>query len=99
MIETKEITMSSKKMLWVLFMGYGLPWLIGALVGFVVFVILGIALDYRFLVLALIWIFLFVPLVVAFLYFFYGFARSSQLNGNLQGNIHNQIDVLRCNTG
>ena len=72
MIETMEIRMPSKKMLSILFMLYGMPWIGSAFFGFIVFIIIGFIIDYRFLVLSLIWIFLLVPLVVAFLYFFYG---------------------------
>lgn len=69
--ESKEIKMSSKKLLSVLLLQYGYPWFIAAFAGLILFVVLGFASDLRFFILALIWLFLLVPLVVAFLYFFY----------------------------
>lgn len=72
MIETREIKMPSKKMLLVLFLESGILWTVIAFAGFVTFIILGFALNFRFFLLALIWIFLLIPLVVAFLYFYYG---------------------------
>lgn len=80
MIETKEIKMAPKKMLATLFLQYGMPWTIAGLIGIVVFIVLGIAVDSRFLFLALIWIFLIIPLVVAFLYFFYGMKPLTAFN-------------------
>ena len=71
MIETREIKMPPKKLLSVLLMQYGLPWIAAAGIGLIVFVVLGFSIDYRFFILALIWLFLLTPLVVAFLYFFY----------------------------
>lgn len=72
--------MPPKKMLSVLFMRNGMPWALGALVGVAVCVVLGLAVNFKFLILALIWIFLFVPLVVAFLYFFYGMKPLTAFN-------------------
>lgn len=72
MTETKEIKMPPKKLLTVLFYQNGVVWMLAALIGFCVFIILGFVVDYRFFVLSLIWIFLLIPLVVAFLYFYYG---------------------------
>lgn len=72
MIETKEIRMAPKQMLTVLFLQYGMPWLWVSLAGIIVFIVLGAVVDLRFFVLALIWIFLVLPLMMAFLYFFYG---------------------------
>ena len=64
--------MPSKKLLQILFLQYGIGWTVIAILGIIVFVLLGCLIDFRFLILALIWIFLLLPLVVAFLYFFYG---------------------------
>lgn len=72
MIETGVIKMAPKKMLQTLFLQYGRPWALGAVCGIVVFVVLGCTLDYRFFILALIWIFMVIPLATAFLYFYYG---------------------------
>lgn len=72
MIETLEIQMPSKKMLSILFLQYGMPWMVIAIVGLAVFIVLGFLIDFRFFMLALIWLFLILPLVIAFLYFFYG---------------------------
>lgn len=59
-------------MLAILFMNYGLKWFIGAVIGLIVFIVLGFTIDIRFFFLCMIWIFLLLPLVVAFLYFYYG---------------------------
>ena len=80
MIETKEIKIPPKKMLASLFMQYGMPWMIAAIAGIVIFLVLGIIFSYKFFILVLIWIFLFVPLVVAFLYFFYGMKPLTAFN-------------------
>lgn len=80
MIETSVIKMEPKKMLSVLFLQNGMPWTIGAVSGIIICVILGIALNYKFFFLALIWMFLFVPLMVAFLYFFYGLKPLTAFN-------------------
>ena len=80
MIESKEIKISAKQMLTVLFCNYGTPWTIAALMGIIVFIILGFCLDFRFFFLALIWLFLIVPLVVAFLYFYYGMKPLTAFN-------------------
>lgn len=80
MIESKEISLSSGKMLSILFMQYGKPWLIITLGGIILFCLLGGLVDLRFFVLALIWVFLFIPLIVAFLYFFYGMKPLTAFN-------------------
>lgn len=72
MIESRVIKMPANKMLASLFLNYGKSWTLMAVSGLVVFILLGCAVDIRFLVVALIWLFLFVPLVMAFLYFYYG---------------------------
>lgn len=83
MIATKEIKMNSKKMLGVLFMQYGMSWAIAAFAGFILFIILGATVNLKFYMLALIWVFLFVPLVMAFLYFFYGMNPLTAFNSIL----------------
>lgn len=72
--------MPPKKMLGILYLQYGTWWSIGALAGFAIFIILGISLDVRFYFLALIWVFLFLPLVIAFLYFYYGLRPLTAFN-------------------
>lgn len=72
MIVTKEIRITSKKMLWILYLQYGTSWMILLILGVFFFVLLGILLNYKFFILVLIWLFLCIPLIVAFLYFFYG---------------------------
>lgn len=72
MTETKVIHLRSGKMMSILFMHSGFPWIISAFIGFLTLIIFGFIFNYRFFFLSLIWIFLFVPLVIAFLYFFHG---------------------------
>ena len=67
-------------MLSLLFMQNGIPWLILAFAGILIFIVLGLVLDLRFFVLALIWVFLVIPLLVAFLYFFYGMQPLTAFN-------------------
>lgn len=80
MTESKEIRMQPKKMLTVLYLNYGIKWTIAGLAGITVFIVLGLALDLRFLILALIWIFLIYPLMIAFLYFYYGMEPLTAFN-------------------
>ena len=80
MIVSKEIKMSSGKMLSQLYLRDGISWSIVALSGVIVFIILGLTLDYRFYFLSLIWLFLFIPLIIAFLYFFYGMKPLTAFN-------------------
>lgn len=80
MIETGEIKMEPKKMFSVLFMQNGFLWLMIAIFGIIVFIALGITIDPRFFILALIWLFMITPLGVAFLYFFYGMKPLTAFN-------------------
>ena len=61
----------------------GLAWMGVALVGIVVFLVLGFTIDIRFFIVALIWIFLILPLMTAFLYFYYGLMPLTALNATL----------------
>lgn len=58
----------------------GMPWLILSASGVICFVVLGAALDLKFFFLALLWIFLVIPLMMAFLYFFYGMKPLTAFN-------------------
>lgn len=80
MIVTKEIKMPGKKLLSVLYMQYGSLWTWISVVGLIVCIILGITVNFRFYFLALIWLFMFLPLMVAFLYFFYGMQPLTAFN-------------------
>ena len=80
MSETRELKMPPKKMLGTLYMQYGTYWTLVAFIGLCIFILLGIISDPRFFVLALIWIFLVLPLMVAFLYFFYGMQPLTAFN-------------------
>lgn len=80
MIESGIIKMPSRKMFSVLFMQNGILWLIIALVGIVIFALIGCFYDNRFFILALIWIFMIIPMIVAFLYFFYGMKPLTTFN-------------------
>lgn len=80
MIETKEIKLDPNKMLSILFFLYGKVWLLIAFSGIVIFIILGFSIDFKFFILSLIWIFLIIPIVVAYLYFFFGLKSLTVLN-------------------
>ena len=72
--------MSNKKMFSVLYLLNGKVWTIGLLSGVFIFCILGFVIDFRFFMLALIWVFLISPMVVAFLYFIYGMKPLTAFN-------------------
>ena len=80
MIETAEIKMPAKRMFSTLFTLNGTLWVSIALAGIILFSIIGAAVDARFFILALIWIFLILPMVVAFLYFYYGMQPLTAFN-------------------
>lgn len=71
MIESRVIRMPGGKLFSILLWHFGIFWIVAAFAGVVIFLVLGFAINYRFFFLTLIWIFLLVPLVMAFLYFFY----------------------------
>ncbi|MCH5235906.1 MAG: hypothetical protein J1E16_11485 [Muribaculaceae bacterium] len=80
MIESGIIEMPSKKMFSILFMQNGILWFLIALIGILVFSLIGIFIDNRFFIVALIWLFLIFPMIVAFLYFFYGMKPLTAFN-------------------
>ena len=80
MVETKVIKMTPKKMLGILFQLNGKWWFIGIFLVIAVLVILGIALDYKFLILSLLWIFMVGPLLMVFLYFYQGMRPLTTFN-------------------
>ena len=80
MPETKEIRMPHKKMLGVLMMLYGTSWIIVIIAGIVLISILGAIADYRFFFLALMWIFLIIPMIISFLYFYHGMQPLTAFN-------------------
>lgn len=93
MNETRELKMPPKKMLGTLYLQYGTSWTIVAILGLCIFILLGIIFDPRFFVLALIWIFLVLPLMVAFLYFFYGMQPLTAFNSIPHKVIVNQNEL------
>lgn len=72
MIQTKVIRLSHKKLVELLFYQNGKVWMYVCLVGILFFIIAGFTLNLKFFILALMWIFLIIPLLISFLYFFYG---------------------------
>ena len=70
----------SGKLLGILYMMYGTGWTILSLVGVIVFIVLGFTIDLRFFVLALIWVFLIIPMIVVFLYIYYGMKPLTAMN-------------------
>lgn len=79
-IVSKEIKMTSKQLLSILLLNYGSRWIIISIIGIVIAVVLGFALDVRFFILGLIWICMIVPMMVAFLYFYYGMLPLTAFN-------------------
>lgn len=80
MIETQEIRMPAKKMFSVLFLQNGTIGISVAFGGVLIFCILAMIFDPKFFILALIWIFMIVPMYVAFLYFYFGMRPLTAFN-------------------
>lgn len=80
MIESKVIKMTSKKMFYVLFLQSGTLWLLILLSGVIVFSLIGALYNLKFFMLALMWIFLVLPMVTTFLYFYYGMRPLTAFN-------------------
>lgn len=85
--------MPPKKMLTVLYLNHGITWTLFTIIGIVIFICLGIV-DFRFYFLALIWLFLFTPLIIAFLYFFYGMKPLTAFNSMPHKIIFNDNDFI-----
>lgn len=77
---TSEIRMLPREMLKVLMLNYSGIWMAIAIGGAVILCIGGALIDIRIWVLALMWIFILVPLLIAFLYFNYGMMPLTALN-------------------
>ncbi|MCH5228469.1 MAG: hypothetical protein J1F12_00560 [Muribaculaceae bacterium] len=67
-------------MLSILMMQYGGVWCIVGIAGFILILLAGFIFDYRFFMLALMWVFLIIPMLIAFLYFFYGMLPLTTFN-------------------
>lgn len=80
MIETREIKMPHKKMLRMLFTLHSTPWILVTIGGLVIFSFIGVFFSYKFFFLAIIWLFIVIPLCFSFLYFFYGMSPLTAFN-------------------
>lgn len=80
MTETKEIKMPPKQMFSVLVMQHGLPWVYFIVAGVAALILTGFIVDFRFFLLALIWLFLIAPLTMVFLYFYFGMQPLTAFN-------------------
>lgn len=80
MIETKEFRITPKKMFSVLYMNDGIIWTCVAISGILAFALIGAFSDPRFFIVALIWVFIVFPMMVAFLYFVYGMQPLTTFN-------------------
>lgn len=79
-LETVEIKMSQSAFLNFLFLENGLIWglvAIGAILGFVIASFFG---GFRWLVVALMWLFIVIPMMMAYFYFFYGMKMPTAVN-------------------
>lgn len=63
-----------------MFMLYGKPWLVGALLLVTPLIVLGCIHDMRWIVVALMAVFIVIPMVLAFLYLYYGMNKVSVIN-------------------
>ena len=79
-VETSRFRIPSRETVSALAMRYGTPWIIAVSVCVLVSVVLGIAWDPRFYIIALIVIFLLLPPAAAFLYFIHGLRPATVLN-------------------
>lgn len=79
-IRTSVFKVSSAHICRTMLMLYGRPWIIGAAILVIPMVGLGIFLDIRWLILAMMTVFLVIPMATAFLFFYYGLNRISVLN-------------------
>lgn len=79
-IRTSIFKVSSAHICRTMLMLYGTPWMIGAAILVLPMIGLGIFLDIRWLILALMTVFLVIPMATAFLFFYYGLNRISVIN-------------------
>ena len=79
-IRTSVFKVSSAHICRTMLMLYGRPWIIGAAILVIPMIGLGIFLDIRWLILALMTVFLVIPMATAFLFFYYGLNRISVIN-------------------
>ncbi len=63
-----------------MFMLYGKPWLIGTLLLVTPLIVLGCIHDLRWMIVALMAVFIVIPMVLAFLYLYYGMNKVSVIN-------------------
>lgn len=63
-----------------MFLLYGKPWLIGGTVLLVTAILLSVFIDIRWLIIALMLVFIISPMILAFLFFYYGMNSVSTLN-------------------
>lgn len=94
MIETGEIKVPAKKILSLLILHDGKFWQYLSILGILVFVILGITVDVRFFVIALMWVFLIIPMEIAFLYFYYGMRPLTVFNATAHKIIFQNNDIV-----
>lgn len=80
MIQSKVLKMPPKQMLGVLFMQNGAVAISIALGGIIIFLILGLTISYKFIILSLVWLFFIAPMEIAFLYFYYGLRPLTTFN-------------------
>ena len=92
-IDTKEIRLSPKKLISILLMEYGIGMIA---VSLIVAFLLGVSafiFDFRFFIVALIWIFIIIPMGMFLLFLIYGMLPTTAYN-TLPHKIHFEEDAL-----
>lgn len=69
---TDRIVIPPKKILLSLILEYGMVWIMAGLCLCLSFIVLGFIIDFRFYFLALFSVFVIIPLILAFIYFYHG---------------------------
>lgn len=95
-LSSLPIKMPSKNFLFVMFIENGKFWAMGAIAGLFIFLILGIFLSLKWIVVMFMWLCLVVPLCTAFLFFFYGLKPLNALN-SIDHNIEFYDSYLKVN--
>lgn len=77
---SKPFSVKSKSLFYHLFAINAKPWIIVGLLGIVATIIPGFIVSYKWFLVTLLWICIFIPMMMVFLYFFYGLLPLTALN-------------------
>lgn len=91
--ESSEIKLSTKKLLGLLTLEYGLIWILVGIGVSILIWLCALFFDYRFAILGLIWIFIVIPLLMLFLFFIYGMLPVTAYNTLSHKLIFDEEDI------